>query len=396
MRPAEVMVCFGTRPEVIKLAPVIKRLEEDGRLRPTTVTTGQHRQMLEQMLETFAIAPDVDLGLMRASQGLAALTVRAVGALEEVILERQPDAVLVQGDTTTAFCAALAAFYGQVPVGHVEAGLRTGDRYRPFPEEMNRRLVTPLASWHFCPTRGSAANLAREGVSPATMEVTGNTVVDALHMVLSRLADGSARTALPPKRARRRVLVTLHRRETQGEQQRLLCRMLARVAGRGDVEIVFPVHLSPAVDRSVRDELGGHPNVHLLPPVDYVSFIELMRTSDLVLTDSGGVQEEAPSLGVPVLVMRDATDRPEAVMAGCAVLTGTDPGRVGFHVNRMLDDPVALRRVARAQNPYGDGRAAERIVDRMARELEGPGPGRTGRFRRREDAARVWEEEIPA
>jgi UDP-N-acetylglucosamine 2-epimerase (non-hydrolysing) len=396
MTPANVMVCFGTRPEVIKLAPVIERLEADARMGVTTVTTGQHREMLEQMLDTFAIAPDVDLGLMRAHQGLAALTARAVVALEEVMLERQPDAVLVQGDTTTAFCAALAAFYAQVPVGHVEAGLRTGDRYRPFPEEMNRRLVTPLASWHFCPTAASAGNLAREGVPPATVEITGNTVVDSLHMVVRRLSDGSAHADVPPKRARHRLLVTLHRRETQGEQQRRLCRMLARVAGRRDMEVIFPVHLSPAVYRSVRGELGGHPNVHLVPPVDYVSFIELMRTSDLVLTDSGGVQEEASSLGVPVLVMRDATDRPEGVSAGCAVLVGTDPGRVAFHVNRMLDDPGARRRAAGAPNPYGDGRAAERIVECMARKLEGDRPSAPSRFRRREDAAPVWQEEIPA
>ncbi|HEU0024561.1 MAG TPA: UDP-N-acetylglucosamine 2-epimerase (non-hydrolyzing) [Thermoleophilaceae bacterium] len=396
MKPAEVMVCFGTRPEVIKLAPVIARLQADSRLDVTTVTTGQHREMLEQMLHTFAIAPDVDLGLMRARQGVAALTVRAVAALEAIMVERQPDAVLVQGDTTTAFSAALAAFYARVPVGHVEAGLRTGDRYAPFPEEMNRRLVTPLASWHFCPTAVSADNLAREGVSPASVEVTGNTVVDSLQLVLRLLSDGSACAAVPPRRARHRVLVTLHRRETQGEPQRRLCRMLARVASRGDVEVVFPIHLSPAVHSSVRGELRGLDNVHLLPPVDYVSFVELMRTSDLVLTDSGGVQEEAPSLGVPVLVMRDATDRPEGVSAGCAVLAGTDPGRVSFHVNRMLDDPVALRRAAGVQNPYGDGRAAERIVDSLARDLDGRSERRTGRFRRREDAAPVWEQEIPA
>ena len=395
MTAAEVMVCLGTRPEVIKLAPVIKLLEADDRLGVTTVSTGQHREMLEPMLETFGIDPDVDLGLMRAGQGLAALTARAVAALEEIMLEQKPEAVLVQGDTTTAFCAALAAFYAQVPVGHVEAGLRTGDRYRPFPEEMNRRLIASLATWHFCPTAVSAANLAREGVSPASVEVTGNTVVDSLHMVLRRLADGSARATVPPKRARQRVLVTLHRRETQGERQRRLCRMLAQIADRRDLEVVLPIHLSPAVSRSVRGELRGHANVHLLPPADYVSFIELMRTSDLVLTDSGGVQEEASALGVPVLVMRDATDRPEGVSAGCAVLAGTDPARVGFHLSTMLDDPGARRRAANAPNPYGDGRAAERIVSWMARELGGEDPSGTGRFRRGEEPA-PFREEIPA
>jgi UDP-N-acetylglucosamine 2-epimerase (non-hydrolysing) len=371
MRPANVMVCFGTRPEVIKLAPVIERLDQDDRLEVTTVTTAQHREMLEQMLDAFAIVADVDLALMRPGQRLGALTARAVAALEGVILERRPDALLVQGDTTTALSGALAAFYAQVPVGHVEAGLRTGDRYRPFPEETNRRLLSSLASWHFCPTSGSAANLRREGIPSSDIEVTGNTVVDALHMVVRRLSDGSAEAAVPPKRARRRVLVTLHRRETQGEPQRRLCRVLAGLASRADMEIVFPVHLSPAVRHNVEAELQGHPNVHLLEPVGYVDFVELMRTSDLVVTDSGGVQEEAPSLDVPVLVLRDATDRPEAVDAGSAVLAGTDPRRVLFHINRMLDDRVAQARAADAPNPYGDGHAAERIVARLALELVG-------------------------
>ena len=232
-------------------------------------------------------------------------------------------------------------------------------------------------------------------MSPETVEITGNTVVDSLDMVLRRLADGSARAAVPPKRARQRVLVTLHRRETQGERQRRLCRMLAHIADRRDVEIVLPMHLSPAVHRSVRGELRGHAHVHLLPPADYVSFIELMRTSDVVLTDSGGVQEEASALGVPVLVMRDATDRPEGVSAGCAVLAGTDPVRVGFHLNRMLDDPGARRRAANAPNPYGDGKAAARIVGCLARELGGEDQSGTGRFRRGDDAT-TFREEIPA
>ena len=387
MTPSRVMVCFGTRPEVIKLAPVIQRLERDVRLDVMTVTTAQHREMLEQMLETFAIDPDVDLDLMRPCQDLAALTSRAVAALGETIVELKPDAVLVQGDTTTALSAALAAFYSQVPVAHVEAGLRTDDAQRPFPEEMNRRLLTRLANWHFCPTPESARNLEEEGIPLTTIEVTGNTVVDALETIVDRLDDGSASADVPPKRARHRVLVTLHRRETQGTQQRALCRMLARVASRGDVEVVFPVHRSPAVRRSVQSELGSSHNVHLRPPVDYVSFVELMRTSDLVVTDSGGVQEEAPSFGVPVVVMRDTTDRPEGVRAGCAVLAGTDPSRVRFHINRLLDDPQARSRAG--QNPYGDGRAAERVADRIALELVGDDPSRTRRFRRPAEAVPV-------
>jgi UDP-N-acetylglucosamine 2-epimerase (non-hydrolysing) len=364
-----VLVCFGTRPEVVKLAPVIDRLASDSRLDVLTVATAQHREMLDQMLATFAIEPDVDLGLMRPDQSLGELAARAIGELSAVIEDVAPSAVLVQGDTTTAFCAALAACYAGVPVGHVEAGLRTGDRTSPFPEEINRRLVAPLADWHFCPTERSRASLLAEGVPPGAILLTGNTVVDALLRTAGAPLGERERALLPPRGAACRILVTLHRRETQGAHQRALCRMLATIAGRGDSEIVFPVHLSPAVRASVFAELSGLPKVHLIDPLPYRPFVHLLRTADIAVTDSGGIQEEAPSFGVPVLVMRETTERPEGVQAGCARLSGTDPAQVCADIERLLDDEDAYRAMAHAANPYGDGHAARRIVDRLAGDL---------------------------
>lgn len=364
-----VMVCFGTRPEVVKLAPVIDRLAADPRLDVLTVTTAQHREMLDQMLATFAIVPDVDLGLMRPGQPLGELASRAILELGALVEALAPSAVLVQGDTTTAFCAAFAACYAGVPVGHVEAGLRTGDRMNPFPEEINRRLIAPLAAWHFCPTERSVRGLLAEGVPPDAVMLTGNTVVDALLATARAPLDASEQALLPAPTEPRRILVTLHRRETQGERQRALCRMLAAVARRGDAEIVFPVHLSPAVRASVVPELGGLPNVRLIEPLPYRAFVHLLRSADLVVTDSGGIQEEAPSFGVPTLVMRETTERPEGVEAGCALLSGTDPARVGEDIARLLDDADAYRAMARTANPYGDGHASARIVERLARDL---------------------------
>ncbi|GAC1320586.1 MAG: UDP-N-acetylglucosamine 2-epimerase (non-hydrolyzing) [Thermoleophilaceae bacterium] len=364
-----VMVCFGTRPEAIKVAPVIDALRACDALDAITVTTAQHREMLDQMLASFEIVPDLDLGLMRPRQDLAQLTARAVAALGEVMAKHMPDAVLVQGDTTTAFCAALAAFYAGIPVGHVEAGLRTKNPRDPFPEEINRRLVAPLARWHFCPTERSADNLLAEGAGRDEVLVTGNTVIDALFATAERPLTESQERRLPAKRAARRILVTLHRRETQGAAQRELCRMLARVASRPDVEVVFPVHMSPAVRESVETELGGLDSVHLTEPLDYPTFVHALRTADLVVTDSGGIQEEAPSFGVPVLVMRETTERPEGVSAGCVRLSGTDPLAVERDIVRLLDTPEAYRRMSQAANPYGDGRAAQRIVARLRRDL---------------------------
>jgi UDP-N-acetylglucosamine 2-epimerase (non-hydrolysing) len=361
-----VLVCFGTRPEVIKLAPVVAALEADGRFELLRVTTGQHREMLDQMLATFGLEVDVDLALMSPRQELYSLAGRALLALGPVIEEHAPDALLVQGDTTTAFCAGFAGFYGRVPVGHVEAGLRTDDPQRPFPEEINRRLITPVARWQFCPTEGAADNLRSEGVPEDEILVTGNTVIDAL---LSIAARSDEARYLPPKRRARRIVVTLHRRETHGEPQRRLCAMLAAVAQREDVEIVFPVHLSPVVRESVFSELEGMDNVHLIEPCEYLTFVALMNTADLIVSDSGGVQEEAPSLDVPVLVMRDTTERPEGIDAGCALLSGTDPDGVRRDIESLLDSPERYAAMAAAPNPYGDGRASQRIVDRLARDL---------------------------
>jgi UDP-N-acetylglucosamine 2-epimerase (non-hydrolysing) len=366
---SKVLVCFGTRPEIIKLAPVIDELRRSATLDPLTVTTGQHRQMLDQMLEVFGIVPDVDFGLMRPCQDLAELTGRAIMALGAAVAAHEPAAIVVQGDTTTAMCAALAGFYADVPVAHVEAGLRTNDPRRPFPEEINRRLVGQLAQWHFCPTWSSAENLLLAGTAPSSVQVTGNTVIDALLAMLDRPLPAELRHVLPPKRALRRILVTLHRRETQGESQRRLCEMLAQIAQRPDVEVLFPVHMSPAVRASVRAELEGRDGVHLMEPLSYRTFVHALRTSDLVITDSGGIQEEAPALGLPVLVIRDKTERPEGVEAGCAVLCGTDPDGVNAQVQRLLDDPVAYQAMANAPNPYGDGTAASQIVGRLERDL---------------------------
>jgi UDP-N-acetylglucosamine 2-epimerase (non-hydrolysing) len=357
MREKPIIVCLGTRPEAIKMAPVILELRRRGE-EPLVVSTGQHREMLEQALGTFSLVPDVDLELMRPEQTLAELTARAVPALHRLIAEHAPRAVLVQGDTTTAFCGALASFYERVPVGHVEAGLRSGVLSDPFPEEANRRLVSQLATWHFCPTARSAQNLLGEGAAPASVYVTGNTVIDAALAVAVRAGDAGLR-----RDGRRGVLVTMHRRETQGEVQRRLSEAIARLARREDVHVVFPVHLSPAVRASVLPVLSGLPNVSLCPPLEYEALIAQLSAVDLVITDSGGLQEEAPAFDLPVLVMRETTERPEGVEAGCSILCGADPERILATANRLLDDPAVYARMAAASNPYGDGRAAERIAD---------------------------------
>jgi UDP-N-acetylglucosamine 2-epimerase (non-hydrolysing) len=365
-----VLVCFGTRPEVIKLAPVIDELERGGLVQVETLTTGQHREMLEQMLDVFEIAPDHDLRLMREDQDLWSLSGEAIAGIGRVLADRRPEVVIVQGDTTTSFCAAYAAFLAQIPVAHVEAGLRTHNHDLPFPEEVNRHLTSVVARWHFCPTEQAAWNLHREGISRDDIIVTGNTVVDALESIV-RLGAPPALEKLPPKRRDWRLLVTLHRRETHGEPQRRLCAMLRRLAERGDVELVLPVHLSPVVRTTVEEELEGVPGVHLIPPQQYVPFVHLMRSSDLILTDSGGVQEEAPSLQVPVVVMRDVTDRPEGVRNGCVRLSGTDPDAVERDVLSLLEDSELRERMRRAPNPYGDGRAAQRIAARLEGDLVG-------------------------
>ncbi len=364
-----VMVVLGTRPEAIKLAPVIERLEGEEGFNIVTVLTGQHREIVHQMLPLLGIVPTVDLQLMRPDQNLSELAGRALVALAPVIAEHKPDAMIVQGDTTTAFVAGLAAFHEQIPVAHVEAGLRTDNPLSPFPEEVNRRLVGVLARWHFAPTADAAANLLRERVPMESIVVTGNTAVDAVLAIAQRDPGAEVRARIPERRAGKRILVTMHRRETQGDEQRALCRMLAELADSRDVEIVFPMHLNPRVRASVQGELSEHDRVHLLEPADYVTFVQLLRSADIVATDSGGVQEEAPALDVPVLVMRDTTERPEGVAAGCSRLCGTDPEFVRGAIEELLDDPGLYARMAAAANPYGDGCAAVRIVDRLVEDL---------------------------
>jgi UDP-N-acetylglucosamine 2-epimerase (non-hydrolysing) len=358
-----VATILGTRPEVIKLAPVVFELRRQPGMDCLVIATGQHREMLDQMLAQFELEPDVDLGVMRPDQRLSGLTAELMRGLGDTLGDLRPDWVLVQGDTTTTLCGSLAAFYESVPVAHVEAGLRSGDQRAPFPEEANRRLVTRLADLHLCPTPGSAANLVAESVPPEQVYVTGNTVIDALLWAVER-----ARTLSPPvPRTRpRRILLTLHRRESHGQATRDICEVVARVARRGDTEVVFPVHRSPAVREVVLSALAGVEGIHLCEPLDYLEFIHVLDSSDLVLTDSGGIQEEAPTFGKPVLVLRDTTERPEAVEAGVARVVGTTPTVVYAAVSRLLDDRRAYRAMARAASPFGDGRASARVAAALA------------------------------
>ena len=366
--PIRVMSVFGTRPEAIKLAPVLRAIAGVRGLESIVCVTGQHREMLEQVLRPFGIKPDLDLDIMAAGQTLTHITTAVLERLEPLLRRERPDWVVVQGDTTSAFAAALAAFLQKIPVAHVEAGLRTWNRYSPWPEEMNRQVTARLATLHFAPTATSRDNLLAEGVPPWAVRVTGNTVIDALLQARDLLrrdpALSSRQAAMFPflDPARRLVLVTGHRRENFDGGLERVCRALAKLAGRDDVQVVYPVHLNPAVQRTVRSVLAGTPHVHLLPPLGYLPFVWLMDRSHLIVTDSGGVQEEAPSLGKPVLVTRGTTERPEAVAAGTVRLVGTDAERLMEEAGRLLDDVDAYRAMARAHNPYGDGLAAGRIL----------------------------------
>lgn len=369
MTRKKVMITFGTRPEAIKMAPVVKALLERSDVTPIVAVTAQHREMLDQVLELFAITPDEDLNVMRPGQTLPGLTARIVEGMSDVIARHQPDVVLVHGDTTTTLATALAAFYNRVKVGHVEAGLRTGNLYSPWPEEANRRLTAPLATWHFAPTENSRANLLAEGTAASAIHVTGNTVIDALLQVDERLrTDSSLRNAMAGlfpwlSPSRRLILVTGHRRENFGDGFERICMALAKIAQRDDVQIVYPVHLNPNVREPVHRHLAGLDNVHLIEPQEYLPFVYLMQNSHIILTDSGGVQEEAPSLGKPVLVMRDTTERPEAVEAGTVRLVGTDANAIVEHLSMLLDDEQLYLRMSEAHNPYGDGNASLRIVE---------------------------------
>nr|WP_084564836.1 UDP-N-acetylglucosamine 2-epimerase (non-hydrolyzing) [Pseudoxanthobacter soli] len=362
-----ILSIFGTRPEAIKMAPVVRALSNADGIASFVCVTGQHRQMLDQVLELFAIEPDYDLGLMVPNQTLNGLSARAIAGLDDVLTEARPDRVLVHGDTTTAMAASIAAFHRGIPVGHVEAGLRTYDLARPWPEEFNRRIVDIAADLLFAPTPLSAHNLAGEALSGRVI-VTGNTVIDALGVTRERIeTDSALRAALEDRFSfltpgRRVLLVTGHRRENFGAGFDQICAALARLADRDDIDIVYPVHLNPNVNDPVRTLLSGRANIHLIAPLDYLPFVYMMMRAHVVLTDSGGVQEEAPSLGKPVLVMRDVTERPEAVAAGTVRLVGTDADRIVASVAELWDDDTAYRRFAHAANPYGDGRASERIA----------------------------------
>ena len=368
MRPARLLFVFGTRPEAIKLCPLIRELCSHPHFAVRNCVTAQHRGMLDQVLDAFQVAPDHDLDLMRPQQSLCSLTARILEGLEPVLAAESPDMILVQGDTTTTMAAALAAFYHRIPVAHVEAGLRTGDPAHPFPEEMNRVLTGRLASLHFAPTARAAANLAVEGVAGDRIHVTGNTGIDALLYVRDALAAG---TLQAPEwqcldAGRRLIVVTGHRRENFGAAFEREMRALARLAERPDVQIVYPVHRNPNVMGPAHQLLDGRPNVHLLEPLPYVPFVDLLRRAWLIITDSGGIQEEAPSLGKPVLVMREKTERPEAVEAGTVKLVGTYEERIVSEAARLLDDSEEYRKMTRVHNPYGDGQASRRIAGILA------------------------------
>jgi len=370
---AEVWVVFGTRPEAIKLAPVIRRLRQQPWANVRVCSTGQHREMLDQTLRSLDIVPDWDLRLMQEDQTPAAIAARILTTLYEAYASRRPDFVLVQGDTTTVLMASLAAYYARVPVGHVEAGLRTGDKLRPFPEEMNRRLTGPLAELHFAPTETAREALLREAVPAKEVFVTGNTVVDALLAAVDQVGRDAAGyddvlAGVDPRR--RLVLVTGHRRESFGPAFEQICLALRDVAERfPDVEILYPVHLNPKVQEPVRRILGGVERVHLTEPVDYLPFVHLMTRCHLILTDSGGIQEEAPTLQKPVLVMREKTERPEGVAAGTSRLVGVSREGIVAEASRLLESPQEYRRMTGHPNPYGDGHASDRIVAHVAEFL---------------------------
>jgi len=363
---------FGTRPEAIKMAPLVLALASDDRFDAKVCVTGQHREMLDQVLDLFAIQPDFDLNIMKPGQDLTDVSTSIMQGLKSVFSLFKPDVVLVHGDTATTFAASLAAYYHQIPVAHVEAGLRTGNLYSPWPEEGNRKLTGTLASLHFAPTETSQSNLLREGINPESIIVTGNTVIDALLGVIARLDQDQSlniKAAAPSSFldfSRKLILVTGHRRESFGGGFERICQALIEVAQQHpEIDIVYPVHLNPNVREPVNRLLTGIGNVHLIEPLDYLPFIYMMSRAHIILTDSGGIQEEAPSLGKPVLVMRDTTERPEAVAAGTVKLVGTETANIVHELNRLLNDPAAYRTMSVAHNPYGDGNACQRIIETL-------------------------------
>lgn len=368
----KILTVFGTRPEAIKMAPLVQALQAEAGFESAVCVSAQHRQMLDQVLDLFGIVPEFDLNLMRPGQTLSDITSSVLGGIDAVLDAYAPDAVLVHGDTTTTLAASLAAFYRRIPVGHVEAGLRTGNIWSPWPEELNRRVTDAVTTWHFAPTAEARQNLLDEGIEPGRITLTGNTVIDALLAVKQRLDTNAALSVEMAARypflqaGRRMILVTGHRRENFGEPFENFCVALRVLAARHpDVQIVYPVHLNPNVQQPVNAILAGHDNVHLIAPQDYLPFVYLMDRAYLIVTDSGGIQEEAPALGKPVLVTRDTTERPEAVASGTARLVGTDTQRIVDEAETLLGNAAEYQRMAQAHNPYGDGRACPRIIDAL-------------------------------
>jgi len=362
-----VLVVFGTRPEAIKLCPLVQALQQEPAIETLVCVTAQHRQMLDQVLAVFGVKPDFDLDLMQPGQTLSSLSARLIAGLEKVFVDVRPSLAVVQGDTTTTLCAALCAFYARVPVAHVEAGLRTFDMEAPFPEEMNRAVTGRLATLHFAATEWAAQNLLREGVTGERVEVTGNTGIDAVLSIRSALESGRlSGIDIPLDSSRKLIVVTAHRRESFGEGFVKICQAIADLGQREDVQVVWPVHPNPNVRNMVAERLRDKTNIQLIEPLDYLPFVDLMRRSHLIITDSGGVQEEGPSLGKPILVLREKTERPEAVEAGTVKLVGTDRAAIVREAVRLLESSVEYERMARLHNPYGDGHASKRIVRRIA------------------------------
>ncbi len=371
MNELKVLTVFGTRPEAVKLAPVIRELEKHPEIDSRVCVTAQHREMLDQVLDLFQIHPHYDLNLMKPDQSLAEITAAIMMNLDPLLEQLQPDWILIQGDTSTVVATALLAFYRQIRVGHVEAGLRTGDKWQPFPEEINRKVAGVIVDLHFAPTEENRKNLLKEGIPPESIIVTGNPVIDALDIIRAEPEPDEVKKLLEElgisEGGRRLVLVTAHRRENFGQPLDNICAAIAGLAEhyRGEVEFVYPVHLNPNVQKQVREKLSGIENIKLIAPLDYLPLVHLMKHATVVMTDSGGIQEEAPGLGIPTLVLREVTERPEGITAGTLKLVGTDPACIMAECRKLLDDPVAHRSMARAANPFGDGHAAERIVARL-------------------------------
>lgn len=358
----KVLSVFGTRPEAIKIAPVVRLLRQTPGTESRVCVTAQHRQMLDQVLALFQIQPDYDLDLMRDNQSLAQISAAIFTHLDPVLIDFKPDWVLVVGDTATVVTTSLLAYYRRIKVGHIEAGLRTHNKWHPFPEELNRRIATVIADLHFAPTEWSKRNLLREGIDEKNIVITGNPVIDAMNLVLKQEEPQEIGSLLDRLGTRKLILVTAHRRENFGKPFENICHAIKQLATREDVEIVYPVHLNPNVQEPVRRILKGMPRITLLPPLEYRPMVHLMKHAKLLITDSGGLQEEAPSLGIPVLVLRETTERPEGIEAGTLKLVGTETNRIIREAEHLLDDPVAHAEMAKAVNPYGDGHAAERII----------------------------------